>query len=88
MKVKVLGSGCESCQRMLADVTETIQKNGWENVDVEYVQDLARIATYGVMSTPALVIGEKVVLTGYRGINKIEQVLQEAFALQPPEFEA
>lgn len=34
------------------------------NVDVEYVQDMATIAGYGVMSLPALVVHGKVVSTG------------------------
>lgn len=82
MKIKVLGVGCSSCRRMVEDVRKIVQKKGWQNVDVEYVQDLPKILSYGVMSTPALVVDEKVVMIGYRGSNKIEQVLEEAAALQ------
>jgi small redox-active disulfide protein 2 len=82
MKIKVLGVGCASCRRMVEDVRRIVQKKNWQNVQVEYVQDLPEILSYGVMSTPALVVDEKVVMIGYRGLNKIEQVLEEAFALQ------
>ena len=35
-----------------------------KNVDVEYVTDMAEIARRGVMSTPALMVNEKVVSAG------------------------
>ncbi|MFZ5809807.1 MAG: thioredoxin family protein [Chloroflexota bacterium] len=76
MHIKVLGVGCSSCQRMLDDVKRIIQRNGWQNIQVEYVQDIERILSYGVMSTPALVIQDQVVLVGYRGMDKIEQAIK------------
>jgi small redox-active disulfide protein 2 len=77
MNVKILGSGCASCKSMYNDVTRIIARNGWK-VEVEYVQDIARIMSYGVMSTPVLVINEKVVMVGHRGSSKIELALQNA----------
>jgi len=77
MNVKVLGSGCASCKSMFNDVTRIVDRNSW-NVEVEYVQDIARIMSYGVMSTPVLVIDEKVVMVGHHGLSKIEQALQNA----------
>jgi len=50
------------------------------DVEVEYVQDLERIMSYGIMSTPALVVNEKVVMLGNRGAAKIEQALREGSA--------
>jgi predicted DsbA family dithiol-disulfide isomerase len=44
---------------------------------VEYVTDIDEILSYGVLSTPALVINEKIVMLGYRGVRKIEQALRE-----------
>lgn len=83
MNVKILGSGCAACKSMYNDVTRIINRNGWK-VDVEYVQDLERIMSYGVMSTPVLVIDEKVVMVGHRGVSKIEQVLRNAISVQVP----
>lgn len=80
MKVKILGVGCAACQSMYNDVNRIIERNGWQGVDVEYVQDIQRILSYGVMSTPALVINEKVVMVGHRGAKKIEQALREGGA--------
>ncbi len=78
MNIKILGTGCPSCQSMYNDVNRIIARNGWKNVDVEYVQDLSRILSYGVMSMPVLVIGEKVAMVGHRGAKEIEAALQAA----------
>ena len=79
MDIKVLGAGCASCKRMFADVQKLVARL---NLDarVEYVTDMERIMAYGVMSTPVLVINEKIVMVGYRGATKIEQALREGDA--------
>jgi len=79
MDIKVLGAGCASCKRMFADVQKLVARL---NLDarVEYVTDMERIMAYGVMSTPVLVINEKIVMVGYRGAAKIEQALREGGA--------
>jgi protein-disulfide isomerase len=41
------------------------------------VTDLPTIMSYGVMSTPALVANEKVLMTGRPGIAKVEQTLRQ-----------
>lgn len=63
MKIKVLGSGCSKCEALLAATKEAVQHLGID-AEIEYVTDFAQIARYGVMSTPALVVDEKVVLAG------------------------
>jgi predicted DsbA family dithiol-disulfide isomerase len=60
---------------MYNDVTRIVQRNGWQ-AEIEYIQDLEKILSYGVMSTPVLVIDEKVMMIGHRGASKIEQVLR------------
>jgi small redox-active disulfide protein 2 len=61
--VKVLGSGCKNCHALLVNTNEALKKL---NVpfEAEYVTDMAAVASYGVMSTPALVVNEKVVSMG------------------------
>ncbi len=80
MNIKILGSGCPSCKSMYNDVIRIIARNDWQNVEVEYVQDIQRIMSYGVMTTPVLVIDEKVVMVGNRGEAKIGQALREGGA--------
>ena len=63
MTIKVLGAGCASCHTLLENTQTAVAALGL-GVDVEYVTDMAKIAGYGVMSVPALVINEKVVTMG------------------------
>lgn len=63
MIIKILGSGCANCKRTKALANQVV---GELNLDayVEEVTDIAVIMGYGVMSTPAIVIDEKVVGSG------------------------
>jgi len=79
MDIKVLGSGCASCKSMFLDVQRLVVQLNLD-AHVEYVTDMEKIMSYGVMSTPVLIIDEQVVMIGYRGAKKIEQVLREGSA--------
>ena len=63
MEIKILGSGCANCIKLYDNTKLALQ-----NIDIEAVvtkiTDIEKIISYGVMSTPALVINEKVVSTG------------------------
>ena len=63
MKIKILGTGCPSCIRLENNVKQVLKENEI-NAEIEEVRDIAEIMSYGVMSTPALVIDEKVVSYG------------------------
>ncbi len=63
MIVKVLGSGCKNCVNLERTAREAIDDLGLD-ATVEKVTDYPTIAGYGVMSTPALVVDEKVVSSG------------------------
>lgn len=63
MNIKVLGTGCPNCKRLEKNVYEALEKLNAQ-ADVEKVTEVKDIMAYGVMSTPALVINEKVVLYG------------------------
>jgi len=77
MDIKVLGAGCASCKSMFLDVQRLVtQLNLY--AQVEYVTDMEKIVAYGVMSSPVLVINEKIVMIGYHGAKKLEAVLQQA----------
>ena len=64
MKLEVLGSGCANCQKLMAVTEEAVRDLGVADAEVVKVEDFAKIMAYGVMSTPALVIDGKVVLSG------------------------
>ncbi len=59
MIIKVLGSGCDKCKKLEANVKEAIQSLGID-AQVEKIEDFKQIMAFGVMQTPALVIDEKV----------------------------
>ena len=68
--VKVLGSGCAKCQSLERAAVEALKELGMDPT-VDHVTDFGTIAAYGVMQTPALVVGEKVVSSG-RVLSKEE----------------
>jgi small redox-active disulfide protein 2 len=61
--VKVLGSGCVRCQALERAAKEALAELGMD-ATIDHVTDFAQIASYGVMTTPALVIDGKVVSYG------------------------
>ena len=63
MNIKVLGAGCKRCEALLNATKEAVSSKGVD-AEVEYVTGLEKIASYGVMSMPALVIEGKVVSAG------------------------
>jgi small redox-active disulfide protein 2 len=63
VSIKVLGSGCKNCQALLQNTKETVSTLHLP-ADIEYVTDMQKVAQYGVMSTPALVVNEQVVSMG------------------------
>ena len=63
LKIEILGSGCSNCAKLEKVTKEGIAQLGIE-VQVEKVEDMQTILSYGVMSTPALVINGVVKLVG------------------------
>lgn len=63
MNIKILGSGCSNCAKLEKVVRGAVDDLGIV-AEIEKVQDMAGIMSYGVMSTPALVIDEAVKLVG------------------------
>lgn len=63
MIIKVLGSGCANCVNLEKATRQAIADLGVQ-ATIEKVTDYPTILGYGVMSTPGLVIDEKVVLAG------------------------
>ena len=60
MIIKILGTGCTSCQNLERATREAPGLDA----TVAKVEDYAAIAGYGVMSTPGLVVDEKVLISG------------------------
>ena len=62
-KIEVLGPGCNNCVRLEKNARDAVAMAGIQ-AEVTKVTDYAEIMTYGIMSTPGLVIDGKVVSYG------------------------
>lgn len=61
--IKVLGTGCANCINTLKLIGEVARARGI-GIELEKVEDLQQIMRYGVMSTPGVVIDDKLVHAG------------------------
>ncbi len=77
MIIKVLGSGCPSCQLLKHNAEETIKQLELHDVEIDYITDVNEIVDYGVMSSPAFVIGDDIKTAGrIASIDEIKGWLQ------------
>ena len=77
MKIKsiqVLGSGCPTCKQLF-ETTKKVVEELKINIEVEYINDVAKMVEMGVMTSPVLAINGKPVLTGG---GKSEEDVKEA----------
>lgn len=75
--VKILGSGCKKCNQLEAATIAALKQLNMDT-SIDHISDFTKIATYGVMSTPALVVDGKVVSYGkVLSINEIVNILQQ-----------
>jgi small redox-active disulfide protein 2 len=63
MEIKVLGPGCAKCKATVEAIDRVAKAKG-AAVELTKVEDMRQIVSYGVMSTPGVVIGGKVVHVG------------------------
>lgn len=64
MIIKILGPGCSHCVNLTKATTTTAVAELGLDATIEKVEDYAAIVGCGVMSTPALVVNEKVLVSG------------------------
>jgi small redox-active disulfide protein 2 len=80
MKIRILGTGCSKCKKLFAEAEKAVAAAGVAAA-IEKVEDIDDILGYGVMMTPALVIDEKVVLSGkVASSNDIAKLITAAAA--------
>ena len=70
--IKVLGTGCKACRTQYENVKQAVNDMGL-SAEVEYITDMQKVMSYGVMSMPAIVVHEKVVAMG-RGLQTAEVI--------------
>ena len=64
MTIKILGPGCMNCKTIERRTIEALQELNMK-ANVEKVEDYQKIASYGILRTPGLVINETVVVSGF-----------------------
>ncbi len=69
--VKVLGTGCANCRNTIA-LVEAVAKESGVAIALEKIESLPEIMSFGVMSTPGVVIDGTVVHAG--GVPSRDQV--------------
>ncbi len=75
MEIKILGTGCPKCKTLEKLTREVVEQNGID-ATVTKVEDIYQIMKYGVMTTPALVVNEKVEIKGrIPSAEEIKQLL-------------
>jgi small redox-active disulfide protein 2 len=77
MEIKILGTGCAKCKSLEKLTREVVEKNGIHATIVK-VEDIMEIMKYNIMSTPALVVNEKVEIKGrVPSFSEISEILSK-----------
>ncbi|PLX19129.1 MAG: thioredoxin family protein [Salinivirgaceae bacterium] len=63
MEIKVLGTGCAKCKTLEKNTRDAVAELGID-ADVQKVEDIMDIMSYGVSRTPAIIIDNKIVVAG------------------------
>ena len=64
MTIKILGTGCPSCQKLEENAKKAVQEIGLEDAKVEHIYDINKIVEYGIMSAPAIMIDDEIKAAG------------------------
>jgi len=73
MEIKVLGTGCKKCLDLEAKTKEAIEAVGGD-ITLTKVTEIKDIMSYGLMSTPGLVIDEVVKAMGR--VPKVKEIIK------------
>jgi small redox-active disulfide protein 2 len=75
MIIQVLGSGCPTCKKLFEQTKQAVTELKLI-AQVEYSNDIQKIIELGAMSSPVLVIDNRIVMAGQvPGIEKIKEII-------------
>lgn len=76
--IKVLGACCNKSLETFENTKKAVAELGL-GIEVENIGDSRKIALYGVMSTPALVVNDKVLAMGrYLSVADVKALIEKA----------
>lgn len=79
MEIKILGTGCPKCKRLEQLAHLALERAGVDEATITKVTDIQAIMAYPILSTPGLVINEKVVCSGrLPSVDEIVAWIREA----------
>jgi len=77
MEIKVLGPGCSNCKTLEKSVHTAVSELQIDAA-ISKVDDIQKIMQYGVMRTPALVINEKVIMSGrVPSVKELKELIEK-----------
>ncbi len=80
LNIKVLGSGCPTCQALYNRVSKVIKEID-PMQDVEYITDVTKIVELGIMSSPVLIIDGQVISASKKlSEDEIREAIQSKIA--------
>ncbi|HNW98360.1 MAG TPA: thioredoxin family protein [Bacteroidales bacterium] len=75
MDIKILGTGCPNCKTLEKNTINALSELNI-SANVEKVEDIVKIMSYGIMRTPGIVIDGKVVLSGrVPSMNELKEII-------------
>ena len=78
MKIQVAGPGCPRCHLAEKNVINACAALDL-SADISHVYDVKEIATLGVMSTPAVIVDGKIVMSGrVPTVGELKAILSQA----------
>ena len=73
MEIKVIGEGCEKCDKLYENTCLAVKELGLE-ASIDKVEDLMDIVRLGVMTTPSVMVDGKIIISGR--VPKVKEIIK------------
>ena len=73
MEIKVIGEGCEKCDKLYENTCLAVKELGLE-ASIDKVEDLMDIVRLGVMTTPSVMVDRKLIISGR--VPKVKEIIK------------
>ena len=73
MEIKVIGEGCEKCDKLYENTCQAVSELGLK-ADIVKVEDLMDIVRLGVLTTPSVMLDGKLIISGR--VPKVKEIVK------------